>query len=211
MNTPYDEKFYDDTSRERMESARVVVPIIMHLYGPQSMLDVGCAYGEWLYLARMINTEMRCLAIDGSHVQHREMVEGIFLEADLEKGIPYLPRKYDVGMCLEVAEHLTPTAGHQLVKWLCSHAKTIIWSAAIPLQGGVHHINEQWPEYWRQEFMKYEFHPTTEIRELIWQNPLVQPYYRQNIITYTKGKGGDNTLDVVHPEMWEYKIRALKG
>jgi len=183
----------------------------MHLYGPESMVDVGCAYGEWLYLARTLKPGMKCLAIDGSYIKHREMLEGIFLEADLDKGIPNLPRKYDVGLCLEVAEHLKPMGGRELVKWLCNHTKTIVWSAAIPLQGGVNHINEQWPEYWRREFSKYDFHPSLEIREQIWNNPFIQSYYRQNIITYTRKPTKQSLLDVVHPELWEYKIKALQG
>jgi hypothetical protein len=32
--------------------------------------------------------------------------------------------------------------------------EVVLFSAAIPFQGGVGHINEQWPDYWVKYFSK---------------------------------------------------------
>src|SRR5579862_3100091 len=59
-----------------------------------------------------------------------------------------LGRSFDLAMSFEVAEHLPPDAAKGFVDSLTRLAPLVLFSAAIPFQGGVGHINEQWPEYW---------------------------------------------------------------
>ena len=65
-----------------------------------------------------------------------------------------LERKFDLAISLEVAEHLKSSSSEDFVQSLTTLAPMILFSAAIPHQGGLHHINEQWLEYWGDLFNK---------------------------------------------------------
>jgi hypothetical protein len=70
-------------------------------------------------------------------------------------------------MSLEVAEHLSGKAGACLVHTLTQAAPLVMFSAAVPGQRGSHHINEQWPGYWRSLFTDEGFRLFNPIRPLI--------------------------------------------
>ena len=67
------------------------------------------------------------------------------------------PEKYEVCMCIEVAEHIDPYNSKQLVKILTMTSDFIVFSAAPPGQAGTGHINCQEPEYWIDLFEKRGF------------------------------------------------------
>jgi hypothetical protein len=60
----------------------------------------------------------------------------------------------------------------------------VLFSAAIPGQGGTDHINEQWQDYWRDLFLSENFHPVNIIRPAVWGLPEVDLWYQQNSILY---------------------------
>lgn len=53
-----------------------------------------------------------------------------------------LHRRFDLVLCLEVAEHLPASAADTLVRSLTGLGNVIAFSAAIPFQGGANHVNE---------------------------------------------------------------------
>src|SRR5205814_2387550 len=76
---------------------------------------------------------------------------------------------FELALCWEVAEHLPPTAGDRLVGSIRDvHPTRLVFTAAIPGQGGHGHINEQPPEYWRSRFdavgLRWEPHETERLR-----------------------------------------------
>ena len=95
-----------------------------------------------------------------------------------------LDRKFDLATCLEVAEHLPQGCARQLVSNLTSLAPIVLFSAAIPHQGGTNHINEQWPEYWAELFAEHNFRPVDCLRESLWDDDNVAYWYAQNLILY---------------------------
>ena len=97
-----------------------------------------------------------------------------------------MERRFDVAICLEVAEHLPAQAAELLVKSLTMHADKIIFSAACPGQEGQGHINCQWPSYWQALFNKYQFRCDDSLRWRIWEEDAVEPWYRQNLFMATK-------------------------
>lgn len=56
-------------------------------------------------------------------------------------------RRFDLAMTIEVAEHLTPVRADSFVEDLTRLSDVVLFSAAIPAQGGINHVNEQWQSY----------------------------------------------------------------
>jgi hypothetical protein len=76
-----------------------------------------------------------------------------FTPVDLERPFT-LERAFDCAVSLEVAEHVSAAHADQFVDSLIKFAPIVVFSAAIPFQGGFQHINEQWPDYWAERFQR---------------------------------------------------------
>ena len=63
-------------------------------------------------------------------------------------------RRFDLVNCLEVAEHLDASRADSFVDDLCALGDVVVFSAAIPGQGGTHHVNEQFQSYWQERFRR---------------------------------------------------------
>ena len=62
----------------------------------------------------------------------------------------------------------------------------MILSTAIPHQGGLHHVNDRFPGYCADLFHQHGFIPLDFIRGMIWSNPEVLWYLRQNILVFAR-------------------------
>jgi SAM-dependent methyltransferase len=187
-----------------MNAPRAVVPFVMELCHPKSVLDVGCGTGTWLKAFEENGVTDYC-GIDGSDTALAKLVISPerFLKCDLS--VPFqLARKFDLAVCLEVAEHLPESAADGLVASLVAHADTILFSAAIPGQGGQRHLNEQWPEYWQQKFFGHGYYFHDSIRHRIWNNDSVDCWYKQNTFIVNKTRTlANEMISVVHPEVFD--------
>src|SRR6187431_869231 len=88
------------------QSANEVLPFILEMFTPKSILDVGCGIGTWLTVAHKLGVEDIC-GLDTPFVNKDQMhiAEKHFIPTDLSK--PFnIGRKFDLAICLEVAEHL---------------------------------------------------------------------------------------------------------
>lgn len=163
-------------------SAAAVLPVIFETLGtPQAMLDVGAGEGHWCDAA---------FALGVDEVYGLDVIEGAHVAPwDAEKLEPmgeWMPLAdwplWPLAICLEMAEHLTPAAGDHLVSELCRVSEAVVWSAAIPGQGGDGHVNEQWPDYWADRFLEAGWSLTDPWRDTLWMRPDVDPWYRQNLL-----------------------------
>ena len=102
-------------------------------------------------------------------------------------------------MCLEVAEHLPETAAASLVESLVNLSSVVLFSAAIPMQGGTNHINEQWPEYWRRLFQVHGYRMLDLIQREIWKNAAVKFWYRQNTFLFVADRAKC-------PQIWHFPM-----
>ena len=165
----YNSSFFGSQSQGSRTSARAVIPIVRELIRPTSVLDVGCGIGTWL--AEWADQDVTdVLGLDGEYVDKTALViePKKFVPMDLQKPFS-LGRKFDLVECLEVAEHLDETYADLFIESLASHGDTILFSAAIPGQGGTHHVNEQWPSYWIEKFSRSGFKKMYDaIRPRIW-------------------------------------------
>ena len=193
-----------------LSAPREVVPLVIQLVNPKSVLDVGCGTGIWLKVFEEQGM-LDYIGVDGSHlsIDMLKIPARNFLVQDLRE--PFLlDRKFDLVISLEVAEHLEEQYAQQFVRTLISHGDTILFSAAIPGQGGQNHLNEQWPEYWQKKFEEHGFFLMDIIRPLIWKNEKIDWWYRQNIFLVTKGKPNhtrNEMISVVHPDLHNQIIR----
>jgi len=194
-----------------MTSPREVVPVIMGLVEPTSLLDVGCGTGTWLKAFEEAGVS-DYVGVDGDYVNRLQLniPIGKFIAKDLRTQW-LLNRKFDLVLSLEVAEHLPEASADQFVETLVSHTdNTIIFSAAIPGQGGQNHLNEQWPEYWQQKFMKHGFYFYDVIRPLIWDNEKVDWWYKQNIFLVKSTYADSQILKSIHPALFEFKMNKMR-
>ncbi len=203
-----------------MDAPREVVPIIMELIKPKSVLDVGCGTGTWLKAFEEAGVE-HYYGLDGHYVKESQLQIPYkkFIVTDFSKQWA-INEEFDLVVSLEVAEHLPESSADTFIESLVAHGDVILFSAAVPGQGGQHHINEQWPEYWQQKFAKHGFYFHDTIRPLIWNNEKVNWWYRQNIFIINRIRdNAAQALSKVHPELFKirmgngsvYEISLLKG
>jgi len=109
------------------------------------VLDVGCGPGIYVKALREAGVHA-----DGVDLDPRcpYDVMDVFSDEFADK----YAGKYDLAMCIEVAEHLPESRANELVKTLTSVAPTVLFSAAVPGQGGHGHINCQPKSYWVEKF-----------------------------------------------------------
>lgn len=179
----YDTSFYEHQWRGAYESAKQVVPLIMKMYNPKNVWDVGGGVGAWCKVFEEAGINAGC--IDGAYVKLEQRICKNFIECDIEQELLPLP-KADLALCLEVAEHLPEDRAESFVNELCQVADTIVFSAAIPGQGGTNHINEQPHEYWHKLFEQNGFKREDVLRLAVAGCDGVQWWYKQNIFTYKK-------------------------
>ena len=97
-----------------------------------------------------------------------------------------LERRFDLALSLEVAEHLPAASAAGFVESLVRLAPVVLFAAAIPGQGGVMHVNEQWPGYWAALFNEHGYVAIDAIRPQIWDMDEVQWWYAQNVLLLVK-------------------------
>lgn len=183
---PYDAEFFNEQRAASLRSARVIVPIVCALVRPRSVVDVGCGVGAWLKAFAEDGVE-DYLGLDGDYVPSDQLLidPSRFRAADL-RDPPELGRSFDLSVCLEVGEHLPAKAAPKLVQTLTRAAPCVLFSAAAPGQGGTHHVNERWPDYWRRLFAAQGYDRLDPVRPQVWRNPDVEWWYKQNVYLYCR-------------------------
>ncbi|WP_342606843.1 methyltransferase domain-containing protein [Methanocorpusculum labreanum] len=169
--------------------------MLFGIFYPQSVVDVGCGLGTWLSVFKnMYNCDV--LGIDGYYVDKKSLYinENEFIPFNLEDRITIdvfgMREKFDLAISLEVAEHLTEARSESFVHDLTCLSDAILFSAAIPFQGGVNHINEKKILYWINLFKNEGYLPVSCIRTLFKNvqttNELngIEPWYANNAILY---------------------------
>lgn len=205
----YDEAFYKDIKLGAAYTSGVVLTYCLHYFKTRQLLDVGCGCGAW---GR--NWDFYT-GVDGEYVKPENLLIPAekFIAKDVSKPFD-LGKKYDMVISLEVGEHLYERCAEDYIDNLCRHTDNhILFSAAIPGQGGNCHINEQWQSWWAEKFIKRGFVPSLVLRDLLWNNPEVPYWYKQNLVLYVhedlaRVKAAtfnlnDVCLNIIHPDKWK--------
>src|SRR2546425_2814836 len=206
-------------------SAEVVVPILLDLVSPKSVVDFGCATGSWLAVFLQSGV-VDVLGIDADWIakESLEIPRERFLAFDLEKPVN-LEREFDLVIALEVGEHLSPNCADTFVESLTKAGPIVLFSAAIPFQGGPHHVNEQWPAYWIDKFAIRGYSVIDCIRRRVWNDQRVAWFYAQNtflfvrkdvldkrpFLTRESQRSSELPLSLVHPSKYSQIANPSNG
>ena len=186
MQTPYTKDFYDSLQEGAWQSAREIIPLVLEMIQPKSVIDVGCGIGTWLSVFKEFGVE-DCLGIDGNYIDPEALQISLqeFHSFDLKQPLQ-IDRQFDLVVSLEVAEHLPNECAEIFVDSLTRLGSVVLFSAAIPFQGGTEHLNEQWPDYWVRHFQKCNYIVIDCLRKQLWNNKSVEPWYAQNILVFVR-------------------------
>jgi SAM-dependent methyltransferase len=211
---------YLDNSYEHLEGtlsdAREIVPEILKVVRPRSVVDLGCGIGAFLSAFRELGIT-DAVGIDGHWVDRRRLKipDQDFRSADLRKPF-YLERTFDLALSTETAEHLPAESAAGFVDSLTRLAPVIVFSAAAPFVPGNLHINCQWPSYWTRLFRERGFAASDVIRKTIWTNKKVHWCYSQTMLVFVKAEEVERYpllagalidvesvyLDIIHPDYY---------
>jgi len=220
----YEPHYHDLKGPGSQHAAEVILPIVFAVVDVDSIVDVGCGYGNWLAAARALGvTDLA--GVEGPWAaawRDRGVLATEFdlVLVDLEEPLR-LPRSYDLVICIEVAEHLTPPRGASFVADLCAAGESVLLGAAIPGQRGPNHVHERWLSEWAQDFAAHGYVPIDCIRPQVWGDRTVWLHHRQNPVLFVPEsrsaearararalpEPGRAALDVVHPDLL---LRALE-
>ena len=208
-----DKRYIHTEELHNMKSPNIIVPLVLNILpNIHSVVDFGCGLGTWLRAFKAMGVQ-EVLGLDGywcdKTLLFKNILESEYKTVDLENPI-VLDKPYDLVISLEVAEHLSEESADTFVESLVNAGKVILFSAAIPGQGGHNHINEQFPEYWKEKFLRYNYVFHDILRDKIWDNEEIDFWYKQNMFivaheSISLPEDTDFKYPVIHPDLLKFK------
>jgi len=218
MTKQYTTEFYKNRQQLTQTSAEIILGLLFPKIEPSSVIDFGCATGTWLAECKRLGANS-ILGLDGGWVD-RELLEidsEEFTEHDLG-AMKYIPeRKYDLSLCVEVAEHISNNMLEIFVDSITEASDVILFSAAVRGQGGTGHVSEQPQHYWAKQFAMRDYICVDLIRPKIWEHESVNVIYKQNMLLYVRKSSCKELgleaniiselfdLDRIHPDLFFMK------
>lgn len=218
--TEYEPYFYSSRYDRTAQAARRILDLVLPRLPPmRSAVDIGCGVGAWLSVL-LEKGVVDVLGVDGAWVDEQllKIPADKFRRTDLSAPLN-LERRFDLAISLEVAEHLPPERADSFVAELAGAADFVLFSAAIPFQGGYGHVNEQWQSYWVERFARHGFAVRDWVRPRLWTDATIPVWYRENLLLFIAesrqaelAPAPDGSADVslplglVHPEAYLSKV-----
>jgi 2-polyprenyl-3-methyl-5-hydroxy-6-metoxy-1,4-benzoquinol methylase len=207
MSKKINAEFYQKTLRpDRQQSYKLLAKWIKRLTYPEvtSVVDYGCGSGwllHWLKsygVPETVGVEpckdaacVRNVTVDlgtATFKMNDAVVESIVTRS-LKQRIN-LRRKFDLTLCIEVAEHIEEKYAATLIENITKHSDLLIFSAATPGQGGWGHVNEQPFEYWEEKLHAAGFNlntvATNNFRDYL-RTKKAKKWYVNNIAVFQRG------------------------
>jgi len=221
----YQEDHSEQSTIDSIRSARCVVPFVIDLIHPQSVIDVGCGLGGWLSVFNECGVN-DILGIDGDYVETDRLNIPLssFRAQNLTNSLD-ISGYFDLAVSLEVAEHLPSSFAKLFINSLTSLAPVVLFSAAVPGQPGTQHINCQWPEYWAHLFYQNNFVLFDCLRSKFWNNKGVDWWYSQNMFLFVNASYLDRypslaifdylsyldspPIAMIHPDLYSLNTQIL--
>ncbi|HEX2537100.1 MAG TPA: class I SAM-dependent methyltransferase [Pseudolabrys sp.] len=215
VGNAYTAQFFNDQRDGSLASASIILPLLIDVFQPRSLIDIGCGQGTWSKTAMDLGIEDQ-VGVDGAWAQPvLQIPRETFRPCDL--AAPFdLGRHFDLAISMEVGEHISPAQADVFVGNIVRHSDAVVFSAAAPYQGGVHHVNEQWPAYWAQKFAERDYRCFDFLRWRVWDDRRIATWYRQNLLVFANRRNAalihrlevqaaetpPAAIAVIHPDMW---------
>lgn len=196
MITNYSADFYNSVEQRAKSSAEVVLNYFFEYFDRDKFkrsIDFGCGSGAWTQ-ALLEKSPTHVIGFDlkesieivskrlQDYVNTRLDLRIIDFSSDRMKGM----ERGDLGICLEVAEHLDSSIALKLIEWISGTTNVILFSAATPGQGGTGHINEQEHSYWLNQFRNHGFQVFDLIRPRMQNDGRCARFYALNIFVLVR-------------------------
>jgi hypothetical protein len=228
----YSRRFFTRRQQRVSASAAALVPRLVELLQPASVIDIGCANGLWLEafgragVGRLRGVDGPWVPKDALRVRAEQLHTLDLAKCPLPYRLGEPGERFDLLVSFELLEHLPAVRAESLVDAMCAMADALLVSAAVPHQGGTGHVNERWPDHWVERFRARGFVACDFLRLAIWNDERIAPWYRQNIIGYFRGQvppavrdfAVSQALRVVgeplplcHPGVFSYKLGKLRA
>ncbi len=154
----YDRTFFQEWGchhAKYIQGAHIIAQLIEKHFQPKSLVDLGCGCG--VYSDFFIKKGLTVLAIDGVLPPSEESFSVPIEVRDLTAPIENIWEKFDLTICLEVAEHIPEEFLSPFLENITQFSDTLVLSAAPPFQRGHHHVNEQPKKYWKAKLQQVNF------------------------------------------------------
>lgn len=188
----YSKNFYQSVSRRAIVPAQISAQVIAGSIEPNSVIDIGSGQGVWLRtISAVFPSLTKAVAMDlQSHQStffddlQSASTNFEFVQVDFEESRRLPGENFDLAICLEVLEHLTPQTAIEVAEDIGRKCSFVIFSAAILGQGGTGHINERKFEYWMGLMRKQGFVALDVFRPALRASEDVPSYYKQNMMLF---------------------------
>ncbi len=143
---------YDRKEEHWLKFFGDIADMIIKEFGPDTVLDAGCAKGFLVESLRDRGVE--AYGIDISEYAISEVRDDMrpYCKVASITDTDSFDREYDLITCIEVLEHLTVPEGKEALKNICSNTDTVIFSSTPDDLGDPTHINVQPADYWIKMF-----------------------------------------------------------
>ncbi len=145
----YDGAFFEEWGprhEKYVESARIITNIVYDQFRPARLIDLGAGCGVYSHLFAQKGVEV--VAVDGVIPPAEHSYPVPIQVRDLTVPFENVWGKFDLALCLEVAEHIPEPLADAFLDNLLRFSDRLVLSAAQPNQGGHHHVNERPKRYW---------------------------------------------------------------
>ena len=149
----YNSVYYDYVDSMAARSAAALVSMMMDEFAPKTAIDVGCGTGVLLLELRRRGCNPFGLELSERALEVCRRRGLSVRKLDIERDEFRVDCSYDLVVCMEVAEHVKSAYADKLVDLIVSLGSRVVFTAAVPGQGGgVDHVNEQPNGYWIEKF-----------------------------------------------------------
>ncbi len=189
----YNRSFFTKNLEWNIPIAENLVNILIQFFNPHSVVDVGCGNAEFLQQFQRRGIDIYGYEGSQNAIDSAMVDKNFIVQFDLRDLIT-TKRKYDLALCLEVAEHIEMQFSKRLVENVTILSDTIVFTAAPPGQGGHFHINEQPKEFWFNLFENNGFYYDSGLSQKIqseFREKKVIWWYSDNLMIF-KRKGLNN-------------------
>lgn len=122
---------------------------------PQTVLDAGCAMG--LLVEALRQRKVEAWGLDVSEYAIERVSQDARPFCSVGSVTKPLERDYDLIVCIEVLEHLTPREAEQAIENFALHSKDVLFSSTPFDYKEPTHQNVQPLEYWAELFARNSF------------------------------------------------------